>query len=656
MSAIQLASTPCALAAPPLSRKKESASLQTPAANHTLEVFKNKTAAAALAAAENPTTAGDYRKRMLGGLAGWAVAMLGNTTGPLTALHEIIGHGFLGLRLTENYSSGQGPTYQNVGFDHFEQMIHSGSFKEGIVNFFRWITAFDSANSPSGACFPGNPDGPSGIGHIMGADGRSAWVSIAGSIPGLALDTLSVIGGMGLRKRHPALGNAMVAFGLTDCVFSSSYAIQPTMMSTAEMKSAAATGHDFANFDLKISDMTGIAPGDVAIATAVVWTSIVPLAALFAYLHFKSNASEAVPDMLAVKRWLQKAEANPEMAARLEGIMRSYPQKKFLSEMAQRLQIADQKPLEPIAKLPDPAKSPFSGHLRPRSSTNPLGVGLVARTVAARLPLTNGRKIIGFSGAGSFATGSLTSSAIETIQTETLRLAEFLLDRIPTKELKECKKEILAEWDKNAPVDRLQTVLSLASLAGTVSATAAKVLSFLSSASSGLQTAATVLTWTAPVFILASVASAAYQVYKDIKCPDWILPKNAKMLSAARLVVSVATSTILITSLFVPGLNAACFGALLLGGSAAILLSYMRTRTVQKQIMRQKAMEPETWNVMNALWIEHQKKPAGTAMSPALKRWIDCVRPMQKKPIPMHPQVKMRGATGARLASPWISR
>ena len=37
------------------------------------------------------------------------------------------------------------------------------------------------------------------------------------------------------------------------------------------------------------------------------------------------------------------------------------------------------------------------------------------------------------------------------------------------------------------------------------------------------------------------------------------------------------------------------------------------------------AMEPETWNVMNALWLNHQKKPAGTPMSPALKKWVECV-------------------------------
>ncbi|HNA62888.1 MAG TPA: hypothetical protein PKW79_07415 [Rhabdochlamydiaceae bacterium] len=45
--------------------------------------------------------------------------------------------------------------------------------------------------------------------------------------------------------------------------------------------------------------------------------------------------------------------------------------------------------------------------MRPLSSTNPRGVGLVKWPVAALLPLTNYLKIIDFFGQSSFATPSL---------------------------------------------------------------------------------------------------------------------------------------------------------------------------------------------------------------------------------------------------------
>ena len=480
---------------------------------------------------------------------GGILAILGMTTGPLAALHEVVGHGLLGTELTQQ--SGPSPTYWIEGWDNFNKIRAADSFKEGLHAFFYWLTPWDWGTGSSAVGMTYHyPDQTNGIGQAMGTEGRDAWFSVAGSIPGLALDSLSVIGGMHLRKRSPVLGNLLVGFGLTDHLLTVSYPISAAMMSDSELKATQSSGHDFADFALKISDILGISAHDIALSTAVIWTAFVPLIAAAAYLHTRSHIGDVVPDALALKRWVEKAKKDPKASAELEEYYQAYPDKR-------------RKRLDAV-KIEDLPTSP-----------------------------------------------------------EFYDFLGYLLDKIPSQSLDECKKEILASWEKNLPRDRIQTALTVASVGGTAMAVATKTLDVLALANSSLQIAATALSHIAPVFIGASVISAGYQVYKDFQCPDSVVPLSAKMLSVAKLVLTVACAALMITALFVPGLNLAFIGVLVLGSILNILLSYGRSHVIRNSFAFQKAISPEVWNVMYPLWQNHRETQ--TPMSTALKTWADCV-------------------------------
>jgi hypothetical protein len=507
--------------------------------------FQDAVVSASLGFQGDPRLTGDRIAREVTAIAaGGVLSSLAGSTGLTVGLHEVVGHGLLGIELTQQ--SGPSPTYQIVGWDNFKKIGTAGSFKEGLAAFCHWLVPWDQG-STAGVTYH-YPDQPNGIGQAMGTEGRDAWISVAGSLPGLALDALSVIGGMRLRKRSPVLGNLMVGFGVMDNLGNAQYPISAALMSDSELQANASGGHDFANFAVSMSDIFGISAHDIAISTAVFWTAFVPILAVAAYLRTRSHIGDVVPDVLALKRWVEKAKKDPKAERELEQYYQSYHAKKRLDAVK-------------LENLP-------------------------------------------------------TSSEFD-------RFLGYLLNKIPSQSLDECKKEILASWEKNLPTDRIQTALAGASASGTAMAVATKILNVLALADSSLQTAATALSYAAPVFIAASVISAGYQVYKDFQCPDSVVPLSAKMLSVAKLILTITCAVLMTTMLFVPGLNLAIVGALVLGAILNILLSYGRSQAIRDSFAFQKAISAEVWNVMYPLWKNHRETK--TQMCTVLTTWADCV-------------------------------
>ena len=510
-----------------------------------VDVFKNN-AASGVFFREGPIrTKKNLIQEGISCYSGALLATLSATTGATVALHEIVGHGLLGITLTQ--ASGSQPTYEIVGWDNFQKILHADSFKEGLFAFFHWLLPFGDLGGPAGVTHHGY-DKPNELGQAMGTEGRDAWISIAGSLPALALDTFTVAGGMQLRNRYPVLGNLMVGFGLMDNLSNSAYPISAAMMSERQMTADGWAGHDFARFAVNMSHITGISAHDIAISMAVIWTAFVPMVALAAYLHSKSHVGDLLPDALALRRWFEKAEKDPKIAAELDKYYQAYRQKEKLAKI----------------KIEDLPSSPL---------------------------------FYDFLG--------------------------YLFDKIPSETLDACKKELLDSYEKTLPKDRIQTALTAAWVAGTATALASKILCILALAYPVLQTAATALSYVSPVFIGASIISAGYQTYKDFQCPDSAVPKLAKMLSVAKLVATIGCGVLIITALFVPGLNMAFVGVLVFGAGLNILLSYKRSQVIAQEFTFQKAISPEVWNVMYPIWKNHQseKQP----MNRALKIWVDCV-------------------------------
>lgn len=530
------------------------------------QLFKERHVAAACRLKEYYALPREKIRMLTGIMGGDLLGNLIETTGPAVAVHEFVGHALLGMEMTNRYAPGQGPTYQVDGWDNFQAIGKAGSFQDGLIAVLNWLSGYDTyGDGASGKTYWGHPLGPNPIGKAMGPDGQSAWISIAGSLPMLAIDTLSAVGGVLLSRRSPTIGSMLATMGIVNSLGNSAYPISAALMSPAELQRPALAGHDFANFANHMSPLLGMSAEAVAIATAAIWTPIVPLAALAAYLHTRSHAANIVPAALAVKHWLQKGETDPKIAKELERLFHTFRDKKELEEICQKVLASD-------------------GDL-------------------------------------------LTGDAIEQMQDIAYRFIAHILDRLPSASLDSAKMEVLAEWEKNVKPDRLQTALTVTALLGSAAAVATKVMQvFADTITPSLLPAVTALTYASPIFAGVSTLSAGYQVYKDFKCPDTIVPKSAKILSVARLVASVACAVLITAALFAPGLNAVFFGALILGSILNIILSLARSSIVQRRFELMQALKPEVSNVMQALWLNHQRKPAGAKMSRALKTWVNCVK------------------------------
>lgn len=530
------------------------------------QIFKNLNVTAACMV--NPLqTPAKHLYRIVGGMIGGnLLSCLCASTGPTVALHEIVGHGFLGLKSTNVYKSGADPHFQIDGWDNFQEILKATSFKDRIVAIFNWIRGYD-CNVPgfAGETYPGQPDGPNQLGQAMGQDGQSAWISVAGSLPGLTLDSLSVIAGMELKNRIPALSWMLIAMGLTDHVVTSYYPITAALMSQSEMQNQSLQGHDFANFAIRMGKVTGVSAQTIAISMATIWSTFVPLVAALAYLHSKSHAGDIVPDAIAMKEWMQKAEKDPKIAEELERLLAAYPQKDNLLEIEKML---------------------------------------------------------------SDETSPLTDEQIEIIQAYSLDFVDYLFDKVPTNTIANEKLEILDSWQKNVKPDRIQAVSVAFSLASSITTIASRIFQILSTTiAPTLAVASTILTYSAPAFAITSALSFGHRIVQDFKCPDSVVPKSAKILSVATLVTAATSAVLIALATFMAGLNMAMFGVLIFGTLANIACSYARSRIIQGQFVLSQAVKPEVMNVMHALWLKHLAKPAGAKMNETLKNWVNIVHP-----------------------------
>lgn len=520
----------------------DSSSPNTKTPQHELQV-KELAKRAILSAYEDPKIPRNRIAREVGGIVGGVSSMIiAQSTGASVGLHEFIGHGILGLGLTGDNSSA---TYQTNGWDRFTQLSHSSSFEGGIENFFKWLFSVDSGQL---GVTNYNQSTPNGLGIAMGPEGRSAWISIAGSIPGLLVDSASVAGGMILRKKSPILGNLFVLFGLADSVTASNYAIGAATMSRGQLSQAAHQGHDFANFALKMSDITGMPATDIAITTATLWTLVVPLIAIASYMKTKSHITDAVPDILALREWIQDDKNKEKINTYWEAYCTAQKNKK---------------------DAPAP-------------------------------------QLYGF--------------------------VNDLLNKISSSELSPYKTKLLTSWNKNIPTDRIQTGLNITASLGMITSIATKILSTLSLAHPGLEATTTALSYAAPVLVGAAIASAAYQVYKDFKCNDSVIPQKAKMISIAKLIVTIASAIFIIISLFQPAsLNFTFPIALFSGALINTGLSFARAKIVQNQYALHTANSDAVKELMLPLWEAHQKNNVDQPMPQALEKWAKLAKPKPKQ-------------------------
>lgn len=234
-----------------------------------------------------------YLSGLLGSGTGIISSYLCENTGMETALHEVVGHGMLGMRLTSDYLPGTGPTYWVSGYDRFKAIGSAETLSKKIKAFFSWLVVPPpSQDGAVGWANRGREYHPNSLANHMGKDGASAWISVTGSLPGLGLNALCVASGMTLRKKHPGLGMGLISFGLFNTFIQSLYTWDA--VEKIYTNSTAIGGHDFVNFANRMSLILGMQPFTIALSTAFFFSGFVPLIAVCMYLSEKTHSNESL--------------------------------------------------------------------------------------------------------------------------------------------------------------------------------------------------------------------------------------------------------------------------------------------------------------------------------------------------------------------------
>lgn len=499
-----------------------------------------------------------------GATAGLAASYFTSVTGPETALHEYVGHGLLGFRLTHTYGPGQEPSYQVDGWDNFKQIFKSGSISDTFKSIGNFLIGHDYNNDgASGVAWNGTGT-PNALGQAMGKDGLSAWISISGSIPSLVLTSASIAGGVAVIEKNPVAGYALTSFGLIQHLMSSQYSWSAAAMTESQIIREASQGHDFANFAWRMSKITGVEATTVAMTTAVAWTLFVPAVALGAYLYKKSQRLAMVPDAIAAQAWVKKSLDDHQTQQELEQILQAYPRMDKL-----------QKVWEQITE-----KINSEGGLSPADH-----------------------------------------ALVQAYQKEIEQFTQYLIKHIPKKSLKEAKIELLKDWQKEQapnPSEKVLTMLAVAESGGYLASHAIQLAAktFLPA----LAPMAPVLKVATPFLSAFSVIAGSYETYRDLNSVQ--IPASAKILSVAKLVATVAAASGIIAVHLVPGVAVAAYAALLIGVSASLVLGYAKHRVISSAFERQFSLQPHVWNSMFNQFKEYHHQGQDCRANRDLWKWI----------------------------------
>lgn len=471
-----------------------------------------------------------------GGIAAGNLAcLLSWLTIPEVALHEIVGHGMLGYGLVYQKDSLNPPQYQVDGIDNLKALINAQSFQERVQEFGNFISGYDrNQDGAAGYATISNPK-VNALGAYLGPDATSAWVSLAGSLPCLAINTLSITGGMHLKEKSPFLGYFLMTYGLLGHINASAYPISAALMNSDTIASSAMKGHDFANFAVRMSRVTGWTPQNVAITTAAAYSAVVPIAALVTYLYQKAHETEIVPDMVALRKWLVDSSNNADVHQQLNDYLENYPNKEALITLMQR-----------ASKVPE-----------------------------------------------------ICVKEHHQLQEEMLKFFDYLLEKLPRSTIESVKREVLKDWDCHQVKDNIQVALTITSTLATITSIATKGIELLAvTVAPSLSTAATICSYASPLLAGVSVITSGYDTYKSLRSSDTTNPISAKLLSIAKLVVAVATAVIITIALFIPGLNALLIGTILIGGLLNATFSFAQTQIIKKRFALLQALQPETCQQM----------------------------------------------------------
>ncbi len=520
------------------------------------------------------------KDRQLGGLVvGGGLGILNMTTGLETTLHEYVGHGYLGGHLTSDYPEGREPVYQVDGWDNFQAMLDAEGPGETFGAFCDFIAGKDvGEDGAAGWAMVGHGE-PNELGELMGADGQRAWISVSGSIPGVLINSLMVAGGMKLKDTSPATAYAMMTFGGVMHLNSSAYPFTAALMSPEELLVEGNSGHDFASFALRMSEITGLSPQAVAITTAGVWAGILPAVALGMYLHQKSSRNEIIPDRIALGHWLSTAGEDEKVSATFDKLYSNYSRKDTMQEIARRALVLQFK-LE--TKLGDEAT--LKGEL-------------------------------------------------EEVQKDLIREQDkfnsYLIAKLPKGTLNKAREAVLVKWEKAQGNKKLKKAITAFQISGMTVAGLAGLFGVLGrTIVTGLAPVGAAMSYIFPFLQVGAAGLSTYETYRDWKSDDVRVPKSAKVISAIKTGVSYVTAILLIVGFFVPGMQVLVLPAVLVALVNGLGLGALKNRIIKGSFELEQATKPAEWNYMVARYenylesFEGEKSSWSDVECNKMKAWV----------------------------------
>ena len=537
---------------------------------------------------------------------GVGLATLAETTGLNTTLHEYVGHGYLGGHLTMDYTNGHEPIFQVDGWDNFQAMLDAEgapATKDAILN---WLSGHDvGQDGASGwaAVWGGEPNE---LGAEMGSDGQGAWISVAGSLPGMVTNSLVVMGGMKLRKTNPALAYSILSFGGTMHLINSAYPISAAVMGAETLELEANRGHDFANFAVRMGEVTGLAPQAVAIMCAGLWVGIIPGIALAMYLHEKSSQDELVPDHIALGHWLSQAKDDEKVAEVFDGLLEKYPEQKQLKAFALKSLVLKYKLDHRIGEKESVLKE-FG---------------------ALNIRMTRAQD----------------------------KFNTYLLSKIPSKTINRARADVLTRWGALTTNKKLRTAMVGIQAGGFTLGVLSQLFGLLGrTIVAGLAPVATALSYAFPVFQLIGAGFSAYDTSRDLRSPVDTVPRSAKVLSVLKTTMVSVSSVMLIIGICVPGLGALILPGILVGLIGALGFGFAKTRIIRHRFDVHQSVKPVEWNYMSARYenylesFEDGKSSWRWAERSNMKRWVKLQKSAAELGLLNDPQRERLGELGVEI-------
>ncbi len=480
-----------------------------------------------------------------------------------------------------NSESPRTNTTQNVA-EQFLLIENSSTFPKAAIHASRYSELFGapkdkllSRKVKSISHFLGGATIGGAIALLSKSTGiNTVLYGCVGSLPSLAVNSLSVAGGMAVKDRAPIAGWSMISYGVLQHLMNSSYSWSAATMSSETLIEKAGSGHDFANLAVNLSEMTGLPAQAIAIGTSIAWTSLVPVLAIGLYFHQKSKQLDVVPDHVAVQNLLFKAMSDKSSAELITRSLETYPRRKKLDSLWKN----------GLGKNDESFSMSYDLHLELR------------------------------------------------------RYTEHLINSLPQKKMNASKKEVLMRYAKLQKPDRIGQALSIVSVAGTIAALASQILKvFGATIAPFLATASTALSFSTPLLTGVSVISGGYETYKDLATSSRKVPKRAKVVSIAKLVVTAVSAIGLAAGAIVPALYLVGVASVLANIIGGLALGYARQKMIRHRFRLLNSIEQGNWNMMVKL-LEIYNKDKGNidvkksdAAYRGLYRWMQFQKSADKK-------------------------